>query len=130
MPRLAIHHPPSANVHLACSRDTVRTFRRPSSTAPRPARAPEVRVCATESPVTSRSQGTGARTSSATVARLATPWGDTGSAQVLPSWATKTPSGLTCAGGGPWRGEPRGGGGKAETGGAARGGGGTASTPQ
>ena len=68
MPRLVIHQRPSQNVNLACSLDTVGTSGSISSTDPRPARAPDIRVAATEEPVISRSTGTGARLRSMTVA--------------------------------------------------------------
>src|SRR5260370_128912 len=60
-PWFVIHQRPSENVNRACSLDTVGTSGSISSTAPRPARAPEILVSATEEPVTSRSTGTGGR---------------------------------------------------------------------
>src|SRR5258708_18569056 len=53
-PRLAIHHRPSENVNRACSREIVGTPGSFNSTTPLPARAPDVRVSATEPSVTSR----------------------------------------------------------------------------
>src|SRR5690242_19650542 len=71
LPWLLIHHWPSENVNRACSLDTVGTSGSMSSTGPRPARAPDVRVSATEEPVTSRSAGTGDRLASMIVVRPA-----------------------------------------------------------
>ena len=68
MPWLVIHQRPSENVNLACSLDTVGTSGSTSSTDPRPARAPDIVVSATEEPVTSRSTGTAGRLRSMTVA--------------------------------------------------------------
>src|SRR5580698_207332 len=62
-PWLATHHRPSENVNLACSRDTVETSGSASSTGPRPARAPDITVSATDEPVTSRSTGIAGRAS-------------------------------------------------------------------
>src|SRR5450755_419824 len=90
IPRLVIHHWPLVNVNLPCSRDTVGTSGSPSSTAPRPARAPDIVVSATESPVTSRSTGTGLRLCSTAVGMsLTAPRDGSGPARVLPSWAVK-----------------------------------------
>jgi hypothetical protein len=71
LPWLLIHQRPSENVNRACSLDTVGTSGSISSTGPRPARAPEVRVSATEEPVTSRSAGTAAGLAAMIVVRPA-----------------------------------------------------------
>src|SRR5260370_4348282 len=60
LPWFVIRQRPSENVNVACSLDTVSTSGSTSSTDPRPARAPETRVSATEEPVTNRSTGTAA----------------------------------------------------------------------
>src|SRR6516162_288738 len=68
MPRLVTRQRPSEKANLACFLDIVGTFGRTSSTDPRPARAPVIWVCTTESPVTSRRTGTGGSVFSITVA--------------------------------------------------------------
>src|SRR5258708_8351061 len=89
-PRLAIHHRPSENVNLACSREIVGTPGSLSSTAPLPARAPDVRVSVTEPSVTSRSVGTGLRLSSVTVSMpVSASRSCSGCARVFPSWPVK-----------------------------------------